>query len=114
MNYTESSPAESPKTKDVDAEINKLLDSPPSSNYNLRQIQLAVEKFVIEHPEETLDHDRLESITSEWASNSEWSRAFSDIANNPAFTTHPRFRGDIKNITLEDVHYQIDNGKMPE
>ncbi|MFA6553974.1 MAG: hypothetical protein WCS89_00500 [Candidatus Paceibacterota bacterium] len=113
MNYTESSPAETPKAKDVGAEINKLLDGPPSSNYNLRQMQLAVEKFVTEHPEETLDHDRLESITFEWANNSKWSKAFSDIVHNPAFQTHPRFQGNIKNITLEDVHHQIETGEMP-
>jgi hypothetical protein len=116
MKSFESTTQESQIAEDVDVKIRDLLDGPPSSDYNRRQMQLAVERFVTQHPEETLDHDRLREIMKEWATPelSKLSKGFSDIARHPAFKTHPRFQGDVSNITVHDVQYCIETGKIPE
>lgn len=100
-------------TKDVSANIRRLLDGPPSNDYNRRQMQLAVEGFVTEHPESVLDREKLNEIMMTWA-DSDLSKGFSGIARDAAFETHPRFRGDISRITLEDVQHFKENGVIPE
>lgn len=113
MKSLESAPQEAHITEETDAKIRELMDGPPSSNYNLRQIQLTIEKFVVEQPETTLDHDKLEEIMMEWEA-SDSSKGFRRIARHPDFKTHPRFHGDVARITLEDVQYSIKTKEMPK
>lgn len=90
----------------TDHRIRKLLDGPPSNNYMQRQIQLSIEKYIIQNPEHPLDHDTIEQIGMAW-SNSDDSKSFSKIARHADFKTHPKFLGSVANITLEDIEKPI-------
>ena len=97
----------------TDKKIVELLDGPPSDNYMRRQMQLVVEKHSIEHPDEKLSHDILGKIMMEWV-DSDWSKAFSAITKNEAFSNHPRFSGNVAHITFEDVQFWMKNKALPE
>ena len=97
----------------ISTKIHELLDGPASSDYNHRQVQLVVEKFVVEHPEANLDDAKLEEIMMEWAGSS-LSSGFRGIARNPEFAAHSRFNGDVARITTDEVLYFVEHGKMPE
>lgn len=113
MTSLETAPHESHIAPDVEGKIRQLLDGPPSNNYNFRQLQLIVEKFVVAHPEEILDHQKLDELIMEWA-DSKMSGAFKKIVYNQGFKTHPRFLGDISKVTLEDVECYAETEMMPE
>ncbi len=97
----------------TDKRIADLLDGPPSENYMRRQMQLAVEKHSVEHPEEPLDHDILSKIIMDWAE-SDWSRAFSAMTKQENFKTHARFAGNVANVTFEDVKIWFEKKILPE
>lgn len=101
MKTLESAPSE------IDPRVQKILDAPPSSNYMIRQMQLAVEKCIKENPEHPLDHDAVEQAGLAWADSDE-SKKFSAIAHHPEFKTHPKFNGDVAKITLDDMEKPID------
>ena len=88
---------------DIEPSRLELIDGLPSSDYNKRQIQLAVEKFRIEQPCAHLDKATLNEILLAWADSSD-SKRFSTIARSPEFKNHPKFQGDVANITLEDMY----------
>lgn len=99
--------------EDVPDKIRNILYGTPSNDYNRRQIQLIFEKALKEKPDVIFDNDHLNNLGFEWA-NSKFSEAFSLIARDLNFKDHPRFQGNIANITLEDVEYAIQNKKIPE
>ena len=113
MQTIESAPVASNLAEDIDTHLRALLDGAPSSDYNVRQMQLIVEQFVTTHPEETLDQAKLDRLGMEWADAAS-SKGFSRIARDPAFANHPRFQGNVANITLEDVNKCLETGEMPE
>ncbi len=97
---------ETAPVSDIDSARWELIDGPPSNNYVKRQIQLAVEKFRTEKPWEHVDKAKLDEILHEWSSkepNSD-SRKFAAIVEHPNFKDHPKYRGDVANITLEDMY----------
>lgn len=101
---------ESPPSN-IDPKIHELLDGPPSSDYNRRQIQLAVERYVTEHPEAPLNHDAMNEIMFAWTDSSvpeNDSRKFKKIKESPEFKTHPKFQGNVANITLEDMEKPLE------
>ncbi len=101
MKTLESEPVE------IDPRVQKILDAPPSSNYMIRQMQLAVEKCIKENPEHPLDHEAVEQAGLAWA-NSDDSKKFSAIAHHSDFKSHPKFQGNVANVTLEDTERGID------
>ena len=109
----EAPPLEPRLAEDVPANIRRILDGPPSNNYNRRQMQLAVEGFILEQPETILNREKLNEVMTGWA-DSDLSKGFGGIAHDAAFETHPRFRGNISKITLEDVRHFKENGTIPE
>jgi hypothetical protein len=102
-NAFESAP---PAIENIDPRYQKIINGPPSSDYTLRQTQLAVEKFHIEKPFEHLDREKLEEILMTWGDaedpNSD-SRKFAAIARHVNFNNHPKFKGNVANITVEDM-----------
>lgn len=101
---------ESPPS-DIDPKRLELIDGPPSNNYNKRQVQLAVEKFRTEQPFTNLNHNVLGDILMAWGDSSEPdsdSKVFAAIAEHPDFKTHPKFRGSVANITLEDMEKPLE------
>jgi hypothetical protein len=101
MKILESAPAE------IDPRVQKILDASPSSNYMLRQMQLSVEKFINENPDHPLDYATIEQIGMAWA-DSDDSKKFSSIAHHSDFKSHPKFQGDVANVTLEDMERGVD------
>jgi hypothetical protein len=112
MKSIEYAPQEEKENKNISTKISRLLDGPPSDNYNLRQIQLVAERIIKEHSEFPLNDEYMNDAMMKWA-DSPWSKAFGGIAHDLQFETHPRFQGNVKNILLEDVQYFIENNKMP-
>jgi len=98
---------------EIPEKMRNLLDGPPSDNYMLRQIQLAVEKFSHEHPNDTLDKKLLDDVGMAWA-DSDYSKAWNKLVKHADFNAHPRFQGRFANVTLEDLEYFIKNDRLPE
>ncbi|PIQ68665.1 MAG: hypothetical protein COV91_03020 [Candidatus Taylorbacteria bacterium CG11_big_fil_rev_8_21_14_0_20_46_11] len=109
MKSIESAPEEPHIAEDVGTKIRDLLDGPPSNNYVTRQIQLIIEKFVVEYPEDILDNKKLNELGLQWAE-SPLSNAFNKITEDPRFKSHPRFSGNVANITLENVQAYVKTG----
>lgn len=115
MNKIESIPHTSTSLPEEYAE---LLDGPPINNYLKRQVQLAVEKFGVEHPNDTLDKLTLNDVMMSWGDKDSspcYSRAWSNFVHHPEFKKHERFGGDYSKVTLEDLESFIKtNGeKLP-
>jgi len=119
MKSLESAGPEIHVAGDVDKRIRDILDSPPLNDYVRRQMQLAVERFGLEHPNDTIDHETLEQLMMAWSdkeSPSHYSEAWKNLAYHPDFEKHPRFQGDYSKVTLEDLEAFIKNGSndLPE
>ncbi|HMO78812.1 MAG TPA: hypothetical protein PJ997_00975 [Candidatus Paceibacterota bacterium] len=55
-------------------------------------------------------------IMFDWAKDGDesLSRYYKDIEDSDEFYTHHRIKGNILNITIQDVLYFKDNGRLPE
>ena len=109
MKTLESSPSE------VDAKtstkIDALLDGPPSDDHNLRQIQLAAEKYWVHSEHDRLDGDKRNQIMQEW-SDSHYSRDFRAMTEHFDFKT--RFQGNVANITLANLEEFVTTNELAE
>jgi len=84
----------------------RILDGPPINDYTLRQVQLAVERFGLEHPSDTLDKNTLEDTIMAWSdvnSPTHYSELWNKFVKHPDFTEHPRFHGDYSRVTLKEL-----------
>jgi len=43
-----------------------------------------------------------------------FSDVYRELENDPDFKTHPRFKGDFKKITVEDIEYYKEKGTLPD
>jgi hypothetical protein len=107
------------KTVAVDKTAERLagyLFTPPSSDRQERQMQLWLESFFREYPDKSptnienarrvLDQNMRFEITSFCNNKDErtgYYKNFSLIDKNTEFQTHPIFKGDVANITLDDL-----------
>ena len=110
---------ESPERKlpQLPPRYTEVLDAPPINDYNKRQIQLAVEKFWIDHASDTLDQPTLENILMKWADTEatpSYSKVWSGFVRSEEFAKHARFNGDFSKVELADLEYFIVNKRLPE
>jgi hypothetical protein len=100
----------------VDPKVDKLLDGPPSDDYNKRQIQLMYEWQHRLRPEEALTRENFDKVGMDWVgdvdSSNSMSKSFREIKNHPDFTSHSRLQGKISNIEIDDVLYWVENHKL--
>jgi hypothetical protein len=84
-------------------------------NRNEVQIKLATELFET-LTGETVDfqiHTQRDQVMEYWIEKG-YSKAFRNIENSEDFKNHPRFQGDINNITLDDMKFFVKTNKIPE
>lgn len=62
-------------------------------------------------------HDGRNKIMLFWTDASDGEKTYSEIyreiEEDPDFETHPRFKGDIYKITVEDIEYYKEHEKLP-
>ena len=96
---------------DIDSRTQKILDAVDSSDYIERQIQLIAAKLTREHPELDFNRQNLNDAGLAWTDESgsnSYARKFAQITKHPNFKTHPKFIGDVANITLEDMEKPLE------
>ncbi len=84
-----------------------------------RQLQIVAEWYLEDYPDMTkrdLTADDMEIALSQWAiaDHNVWSKSFRKLLEEPAFSNHPRLKGDVANITLNDVKYVARTGFLPQ
>lgn len=112
MSSIETPQVESARNSTIDPKVRKLLDGPPSNNYMHRQVQLAVEKFSLEHPSDTLSDQLIHDVMTTWQA-SVYSTKWRELIKHNEFNDHPRFKGKLENVTLEDLEYFIKTNELP-
>jgi len=107
MNSIESVSSGAHVDESVDSAVREILDGPPINDYVKRQIQLAVERFGLEHPSDTLDRKTLNDVFMAWAdlkSPTHYSDTWSEFVKHPDFKKESgRFNGDYSKVTLKDL-----------
>ena len=117
MRSTESAPVDTGGS--LSPKYERLLNGPASDNYNLRQLQLAAEQFLVGHPDEHLTDTKLDEIVMAWSdvdSPTHYSEFWRQLVSHPDFKTHPRFQGHYSKVALRDLETFIQEGqkKLPE
>ena len=97
----------------------KLLNGPRMNSFGARQMQLALEMFIKENPEEELDHKKANEVILAWSDATRPGPGYSKkwremVDDNPKFNEHKRLQGNYANVTLDDFLKFVKTGEFPK